>query len=44
MRLEHWRILYAVNDTHQLVRIMRIRRRPPYNYQDIPDIIRRLAD
>lgn len=43
-RLEQWRIVYAVNDTHQWVRIMSIRRRPPYNYQDIPDIIRRLAD
>lgn len=39
IRLEHWRIVYAVNDDESWVWIWRIRRRPPYDYDDLMDFI-----
>lgn len=44
LRLEGWRLIYAVNDTESWVRVMGIHRRPPYNYEDVPDLLKGLAD
>jgi mRNA interferase RelE/StbE len=44
LRLEGWRLIYAVNDTDAWVRVLGIYRRPPYNYEDLPDLLERLAD
>ncbi|MBI1800864.1 MAG: type II toxin-antitoxin system RelE/ParE family toxin [Chloroflexi bacterium] len=42
LRLVPWRIIYAVNDQEAWVWILAIRRRPPYNYEDLPDLIARI--
>lgn len=42
LRMEGWRIIYAVNETEQWVRVMGVYRRPPYNYADLPDLLERL--
>jgi len=44
IRLENWRILYAVNDNQGWVWILAIHRRPPYGYEDLPELISRLSD
>jgi len=36
LRLEHWRIIYAVAESEiDLVAIVAVRRRPPYQYSDL---------
>lgn len=42
IRLDPWRIIYAVNDTDQWVWIIAIRRRPPYDYEDLDELASRL--
>ena len=37
IRLDTWRIIYAVNDAEQWVWIWGIRKRPPYDYDDLAD-------
>lgn len=42
IRLERWRVVYAVHDDEQWVWVLGIYRRPPYNYEDLSDLVRRL--
>ena len=42
LRLESWRLVYAVNDTDGWVWILGLHRRPPYDYADLPAIVRKL--
>ena len=42
LRLEHWRILYAVNDREGWVWVLGIHKRPPYQYEDLQELISKL--
>jgi mRNA-degrading endonuclease RelE of RelBE toxin-antitoxin system len=42
IRLDRWRIVYAVNDAEHWVWVLGIYRRPPYNYEDLADLANRL--
>lgn len=42
IRLERWRVVYAVRDDEQWVWVLGIYRRPPYNYEDLDDLVTRL--
>ena len=44
LRLENWRILYAVNDEQGWVWILAIRRRPPYDYGDLAELAAKLTE
>lgn len=35
IRLENWRIVYAVNETWREIAVLNIKRRPPYDYDDL---------
>jgi mRNA interferase RelE/StbE len=43
VRLDRWRIVYAVNETEKWVWVLQIRQRPPYDYEDLQDIAERLV-
>lgn len=43
IRMERWRIVYAVCDEEQWVWVLAVRRRPPYDYNDLPELIARLS-
>jgi mRNA-degrading endonuclease RelE of RelBE toxin-antitoxin system len=43
LRLDKWRILYALNEVDGWVWVLQIRKRPPYQYEDLPEIAARLA-
>lgn len=43
IRMERWRMVYAVCDEEQWVWVWAVRRRPPYNYNDLPELIARLS-
>lgn len=42
LRMDVWRILYAVSAEEGWVWVLAIHRRPPYDYEDLADIIARL--
>ena len=39
IRLDRWRIVYAVNDTETAIDVLAVRKRPPYDYGDLTEII-----
>jgi mRNA interferase RelE/StbE len=44
LRLDRWRIVYAVIETPgiNLVAVVAVRKRPPYDYDDLPDLFSNL--
>jgi mRNA-degrading endonuclease RelE of RelBE toxin-antitoxin system len=44
IRLEQWRIIYAYNEDDKWVWVLGIRQRPPYNYEDLPEMISKISD
>lgn len=42
-RMDHWRIIYAVDDAEQWVWVLAVRKRPPYDYGDLFDLLRRIG-
>ncbi|NJP06142.1 MAG: hypothetical protein HC837_11250 [Chloroflexaceae bacterium] len=44
LRMEGWRLMYAVNDTEGWVRVMGIYRCSPYDYGNLPDLLENLTD
>lgn len=42
VRLEQWRIIYAVHDAEAWVWVLAIYRRPPYDYADLPELVKKL--
>jgi mRNA interferase RelE/StbE len=39
IRVEGWRIIYVVDDDAALVTVLAIRRRPPYQYEDLQRLL-----
>jgi len=44
IRLENWRIIYAFNEEVNWVWVLGIRQRPPYDYEDLPELISKLSE
>jgi len=42
IRLDRWRIVYAVNDAERWVWVLGLYQRPPYNYEDLASLASRL--
>lgn len=42
LRLGNRRIVYAVHDAEQWVWVWAIRKRPPYDYEDLPKLLERI--
>lgn len=43
LRIENWRIIYAVNDSEKWIWVLAIRQRPPYDYEDLSELTANLA-
>lgn len=41
-RLDPWRVVYAVNDESRWVWVLAVRRRPPYDYADVAELVARI--
>lgn len=37
-----WRVIYAIDEEFQQVAVLAIRKRPPYDYEDISDLLANL--
>ena len=42
LKIESWRLIYAVSDAEGWVWILGLQRRPPYDYEDLPRIVDKL--
>ena len=39
LRIDNWRIVYAVHTDARLIRVVAVRKRPPYDYQDLATLL-----
>ena len=39
VRFDRWRLLYAVSESEGIVDILAVRKRPPYDYGDLSELI-----
>lgn len=39
LRVAHWRIIYAIDEEFKQVAVLGIRKRPPYDYEDLGELI-----
>lgn len=42
IRIDDWRIIYAVNETWREIGVLTIRQRPPYDYSDLVQLLAEL--
>ncbi|NEO34164.1 MAG: type II toxin-antitoxin system RelE/ParE family toxin [Symploca sp. SIO3C6] len=42
LRLDKWRILYAINESERIVDILAVCKRPPYDYGDLEKLLEQL--
>jgi mRNA interferase RelE/StbE len=42
VRLDQWRLLYAVSESERIVDVLAVRKRPPYDYGDLTELIAEL--
>jgi len=41
IRLDRWRIVYAIDEAQAFIDVIAVRKRPPYDYGDLSEIIGR---
>ena len=39
LRLDKWRIVYAITETDRIVDVLAVRKRPPYDYGDLEKLL-----
>jgi mRNA interferase RelE/StbE len=44
LRLDKWRILYAITEANTLVDVLAVRKRPPYDYGDLAQLLRHMGE
>lgn len=44
LRLDKWRVLYTIRETDKLVDVLAIRKRPPYDYGDLGDLLHDITE
>jgi mRNA interferase RelE/StbE len=42
LRLDTWRIVYVVDEQWEIITVLAVRKRPPYNYDDLRELIGRV--
>jgi mRNA interferase RelE/StbE len=44
LRLDNWRILYTIREADKVVDILAVRKRPPYDYGDLQELLRGVSE
>ena len=39
LRIDRWRIIYAISDEERFIDILAVRKRPPYDYGDLGEVL-----
>jgi hypothetical protein len=42
LRLERWRVVYVVDEEWSEIGVLAVRKRPPYDYRDLPELLSEL--
>ncbi len=42
LRLDNWRIIYTIGEADFTVGVIAVRKRPPYNYEDLSELLEQL--
>lgn len=42
LRLDRWRIVYAITEANNIVDVLAVRKRPPYDYDDLAELVERI--
>jgi len=42
LRLDKWRVLYAITETDRTIDIFAVRKRPPYDYGDLETLLKEI--
>ena len=40
IRIESWRIVYAISETDNAIDVLGVRKRPPYDYEDLEKLLK----
>lgn len=43
IRVESWRIIYVVEEELQLLTVLTVRKRPPYQYENLRELLEAIA-
>ena len=35
LRIDHWRVVYTIDTEWEVITVLAVRKRPPYNYEDL---------
>ena len=39
LRIERWRVVYVIDEEWELVTVLAVRKRPPYDYEDLEELL-----
>jgi mRNA-degrading endonuclease RelE of RelBE toxin-antitoxin system len=39
LRIDSWRVLYVIDPEWEIITVLAVRKRPPYNYEDLRDLL-----
>ena len=39
LRIDSWRVLYVIDEEWEIITVLAVRKRPPYNYEDLRDLL-----
>lgn len=42
LRLDRWRIVYAITEADKIIDVLTVRKRPPYDYGDLEELLQEL--
>ena len=42
LRIDSWRVLYVIDQEWEIVTVLAVRKRPPYNYEDLRELLGRV--
>ena len=42
LRIDGWRVLYVIDQEWEIITVLAVRKRPPYNYDDLQELLGRV--
>lgn len=42
IRMDNWRIIYAITDSENVIDVLAVRKRPPYDYGDLTQLLQEI--
>ena len=43
LRMDNWRVVYAITETEKVIDVLAVRKRPPYDYGDLEQLLEDLG-